>query len=388
MLSHRLPPDRLPNRLTQAINLLRLEHQPFIDLTESNPTRAGFTYPTDLLNDFSHVEALQYDPQPFGLASAREAVARDYKRRGITVDPSKIVLTTSTSESYSWLFKLLCNAGDHVLVPRPSYPLFEYLTKLETVHARPYDLDYDRHWAIDMASLEKAVTPQTRALVVVSPNNPTGSFITREEHLQLIQFCKSHDLVLIADEVFVDYPLDEKKERATDLALQETTLAFSLGGLSKSIGLPQAKLGWMLLGGPPSICAKALDALEFIADSYLSVSTSVQIAAPNLLTRGAMIRQEIHSRVRGNLKTIYHEVSQQPSCQALPAEGGWYAVLRVPATQREEDLVLDLLQREHILVYPGYFFNFSNEAYLVISLLPPPGILNDALPRLLTVACN
>jgi len=388
MLSRRLPPDRLPNRLTQAINLLRREHQPFIDLTESNPTRAGFTYPTDLLNDFSHVEALQYDPQPFGLACAREAVARDYGRRGITVDPSRIVLTTSTSESYSWLFKLLCNASDHVLVPRPSYPLFEYLTKLETVHARPYDLDYDRHWAIDMASLKKAVTPQTRALVVVSPNNPTGSFITREEHFQLMQFCKSHDLALIADEVFVDYPLDERKERATDLALQETTLAFSLGGLSKSIGLPQAKLGWMLLGGPPNICAKALDALELIADSYLSVSTSVQIAAPNLLTRGAMIRQEIHSRIRGNLKTIYHEVSQQPSCQALVVEGGWYAVLRVPATQREEDLVLDLLQREHILVYPGYFFDFSNEAYLVISLLPPPEVLNDALPRLLTVASN
>ena len=388
MLSRRLPSDRLPNRLTQAIDLLRREHQPFIDLTESNPTRAGFTYPTDLLNDFSHVEALQYDPQPFGLACAREAIARDYGRRGITVDPSRIVLTTSTSESYSWLFKLLCNAGDHVLVPRPSYPLFDYLTKLEAVHAKPYDLDYDRHWTINMASLEKAVTPQTRALVVVSPNNPTGSFITREEHFQLMQFCKSHDLALIADEVFVDYPLDERKERATDLALQETTLAFSLGGLSKSIGLPQAKLGWMLLGGPPSLCATALDALELIADSYLSVSTSVQIAAPNLLTRGALIRQEIHSRIQGNLKTIYHEVSQQPSCQALVVEGGWYAVLRVPATQPEEDLVLDLLQREHVLVYPGYFFDFSNEAYLVISLLPPPEVLNDALPRLLTVASN
>jgi aspartate/methionine/tyrosine aminotransferase len=383
MFSTRLPPHRVPNALSQRLAVLRRERVPFVDLTESNPTRAGFTYPDDLLQHLADPSALRYEPQPFGLPMAREAVAADCGRRGASVDPAQVVLTASTSEAYSWLFKLLCNPGDEVLVPRPSYPLFEHLTRLEAVEAVPYDLEYHARWDIDVASVARAVSPRTRAILVVSPNNPTGSYLKRRELEALTATCEERDLALVADEVFVDFALDAPEDRVIDVALHAEPLAFSLGGLSKSAGLPQVKLGWMIVGGTAARRAAALEALELIADSYLSVATPVQVAASDLLARGADIRRDIGHRLRENLERLRALAQSFPGTSVLTCEGGWYAVVRVPTTVPEEDLVLGLLDRERILVHPGYFFDFPREAYIVASLLPPPEVFGDAAARML-----
>ena len=278
MFSHRLPPYAEPNALSRAVETLRVEGVPFVDLTESNPTRAEIPYPDDLLTSLADPAALRYEPSPFGLASARRAVAEDQRRRGVTVDPAHVVLTASTSEAYSWLFKLLCNPGDGVLVPRPSYPLFDHLTALEGVRAHPYAIEYHGHWEIDVESLAAAPL-DIRALLVVSPNNPTGSFLSAEEFQRVCGVCRHRKWALIVDEVFADYPL-EASHPLTDVAVRSEVLCFTLAGLSKTIGLPQLKLGWCIAGGPAAERDAALAALEVIADSYLSVGTPVQVATP------------------------------------------------------------------------------------------------------------
>lgn len=383
MFSNRLPPNPVPNALSRRLAALHAERVPFVDLTESNPTRAGFEYPEDLLHGLAEATALRYEPQPFGLPMAREAIAADHARRGAVVSPAQVVLTASTSEAYSWLFKLLCNPGDGVLVPRPSYPLFEHLTRLEAVEATAYDIDYHGRWEIDAASVARAITARTRAVLVVSPNNPTGSYLKARELAHLAAICEDHELALIVDEVFVDYALDAPPDRVTDVAVRTDALAFSLGGLSKSAGLPQLKLGWIVVGGASVRRVAALEALELIADSYLSVATPVQVAAADLLARGAGIRDGICRRLRANLTALQDLTRSFPGISVLTCEGGWYAVIRVPATVPEEDLVLGLLDRERILVHPGYFFDFPREAYLVISLLPAPGTFSDAAARML-----
>lgn len=386
MFSSRLPPNFVPNALTRRLDELRAWGEQIVDLTESNPTRAGIDYPDDLLAPLASPAGLRYAPAPLGMRSAREAVAADHARRGAGVDPEHVVLTASTSEAYGWLFKLLCNPGDRVLVPRPSYPLFEHLTRLDAVAAEPYDLEYHGRWEVDFPSVERALDERTRAILVVSPNNPTGSYLTRAEADRLLALCSARGLALIADEVFADYTLDAPADRATDLALQDRALAFSLGGLSKSAGLPQLKLGWIVTGGPAARRDAALGALELIADSYLSVSTPVQVAAPALLGRAHLVRGRIQARVRANLARLRAEIASHPSCELLPAEGGWYAVVRVPDLRGEEALVLDLLNRERILVHPGYFFDFPRPAFIVVSLLPEPGIFAGAVARMLQVA--
>jgi len=383
MFSSRLPSNPLPNALTRRLDELRAWGEPIIDLTESNPTRAGIEYPEDLLAGLASPAALRYAPLPLGMRSAREAVAADHARRGAGVNPDHVTLTASTSEAYGWLFKLLCNPGDRVLVPRPSYPLFEHLTRLDAVVAEPYDLDYHGRWEVNFPSLERTLDERTRAILVVSPNNPTGSYLSRTEVDRLLALCEARGLALIADEVFADYTLDAPVERTTDLALQERALAFTLGGLSKSAGLPQLKLGWIVTGGPPARRDAALGALELIADSYLSVSTPVQVAAPALLGRAHLVRGRIQARVRANLARLKGEVARHPSCELLRAEGGWNAVVRVPDLRGEEALVLDLLERERILVHPGYFFDFPRPAFIVVSLLPEPDVFAGAVARML-----
>jgi alanine-synthesizing transaminase len=383
MSSNRLPPSSVPNALSRRLAALHAEGTPFVDLTESNPTRAGFEYPADLLRGLSDVAALRYEPQPFGLPMAREAVAADHARRGAILSPAQVVLTASTSEAYSWLFKLLCSPGDEVLVPRPSYPLFEHLTRLEAVDATGYDLEYHGRWEIDIASVARAASSRTRAVLVVSPNNPTGSYLKAGELERLARLCEERDFALVVDEVFADYALDAPPDCVTDVAVKTNALAFSLGGLSKSAGLPQLKLGWIVVGGASARRVAALEALELIADSYLSVATPVQVAAADLLARGAGIRDGICRRVRTNLTALTDLAKSFAGTSVLACEGGWYAVIRVPATASEEDLVLRLLDRERILVHPGYFFDFPREAYLVISLLPPTAIFSDAAARML-----
>lgn len=381
MFSRRLPPHAEPNALSQAIVTLRAEGAPITDLTDSNPTSAAIPYPDGLLASLSATEGLTYQPHPLGLPSARDAVAVDQRRRGARVEPAQVVLTTGSSEAYSWLFKLLCNPGEAVLVPRPSYPLFEHLTALEGVRAHPYSLEYHGRWAIDVDAI--AAAPQdVRALLVVSPNNPTGSYLDEQEFQRLVRLCRDRRWALVADEVFADYPLDAAHP-VTDIAARSDVLSFTLAGLSKSAGLPQLKLGWCIVGGPQPQRDAALAALEIIADSYLSVGTPVQVAAPRLLDAGASVREAIQARTRRNLAMLRAAAGRYPACELFRTEGGWSAVLRVPATRSEEQLVLDLLRNERILVHPGYFFDFSHEAYLVVSLLPAPDLFEDAVERIL-----
>jgi aspartate/methionine/tyrosine aminotransferase len=377
--SNRLPPRVDINAISRAVAALRQQGLPYADLTESNPTTAGFDYPADLLAALSDPRARTYQPLPFGLDGARETVARDCARRGAEVDPEAVVLSASTSEAYSWLFKLLCDPGDWVLAPRPSYPLFDHLTRLEGVNVAPYDLQYYGRWEIDAESL-RAAPPATRAVLLVSPNNPTGSYVSARELEDLTALCAERNWALIADEVFADYTLDDPAP-LTDLAARVGILSFTLGGASKSLGLPQVKLGWIVAGGPTALRDSALDALALIADTFLSVSTPVQIAAPELLRRCVPIRDAIHARIRSNLERARELARRYPSCDVLRVEGGWSAPIRVPATRGEESLVLELLEQERVLVHPGYFFDFPHEALVIVSLLPREDVFADALER-------
>lgn len=383
MRSTRLPASLAPNRLAEAVAHARASGRPLFDLTESNPTRVGLVYPADLLAPLAAPGALAYDPQPFGRAAAREAVVRDYARRGVTVGPEHVCLAASTSEAYAWLFKLLCEPGDRVLVPRPSYPLFEHLTALECVEASPYELERDGHWQIDVETLARQVDARTKAVLVVSPNNPTGSVLRREELDALAAVCAAHDLVLIGDEVFADYRLDGGPP-APSVLQQPVATAVSLGGLSKSVGLPQVKVAWLAVGGPEA--ADVMAGLEIVADTFLSVSTPAQVALPALLDAGAAVRESIRARIARNLAALCSGAAGASAVTLLPPAGGWCAVLRVPAVRSEESLVLDLVERDGVLVHPGYFFDFPGEAFVIVSLLPAPDVFDAGLARLLARA--
>ena len=381
MFSTRVPDDRAPTRLARALAAARARGR-LIDLTLSNPTRAGIAYPPHLLDALADPAALTYRPDPFGLADARDAVAEAYRRRGLRLDRERIVLTASTSEAYSILFKLLCDPGrSNVLTPVPSYPLFDHLARLDGVAQRRYALACHDGWSVDLRSVDALWTTDTRAVLAVSPNNPTGSVLHARDADELVERCASRGAALIVDEVFHDYSLGDPPHEPAALQSARCLLA-RLGGLSKTIGLPQVKLGWMALDGPADLVGEALDRLELIADTYLSVSTPVQVAARRLLAGGAAVRAAILERVRGNLSTLGRLVSPSRSVTLLPAEGGWSAVLRVPATRSEEDLALDLLERDNVAVHPGYFFDFPHEAFLVVSLLPPPEPFADGAARI------
>jgi alanine-synthesizing transaminase len=384
MFSDRLPSELTANRLTAAIATMRAAGRPFIDLTLSNPTRAGFDYPHDLLAPLADSGALTYAPSPLGSAGARAAVAADYARQRLDVPADRIVLTASTSDAYSLLFKLLAGAGDDVLIPRPSYPLFDHLARLDLVGTRPYDLDIHGGWSIDFASLERALTPRTRAVLIVSPNNPTGSFVSAAELDRLASICAPRGIAIVADEVFADYELTPgAASRAGRAAARRDALTFALGGLSKSAGLPQVKLGWMAVGGPDPIVRAALERLEHICDTYLSVSTPAQVAAARLIERGAAIRTQIASRVVSNFAALAAKGSAALSCRVLTSDGGWYGVLQVPSLESEEDLVVRLLTDEGVLMHPGFFFDFPRESFLVVSLLAPPDAFADGVGRML-----
>jgi alanine-synthesizing transaminase len=377
------------NRLSVALDRRRAAGLPIIDLTASNPTTAGFMYPPELLSPLSQPAAIRYAPSPFGLPEARRAVSSDFLRRGVSVSPERIVLTASTSEAYSLLFKLLCDPGDTVLVPRPSYPLVEHLTQLDGVVSEPYALDFQGRWSIDFDAISRALNASShrsnrvttiRAIVVISPNNPTGSVVTPADLQQLAALAAQHDVALIADEVFADYPI--QNSRVNSVLSQSGALTFGLGGLSKSVGLPQVKMGWVGVSGPERLVGAALERLETICDTYLSVSTPVQLAAADLLREGASVREQIHQRVCLNASALQNAVAAHVECTLFPIEAGWYAVIQVPAVKSEEAIVVDLLERTGVLVHPGYFFDFEREAFLVLSLLPEPAVFSSALSTL------
>ena len=380
MFSSRFHWDPSPNRLSRLLRELRRTGQAVLDLTESNPTHAGFSYPEQIVAALADPRALRYDPQPAGSLAAREAVCRYYAEAGHTVEPDRVLLTASTSEAYAYLFKLLADPGDEVLVPQPSYPLFEFLATMESLRVVSYPLVYHGGWSIDCQALAAAVTPRTRAIVLVNPNNPTGSFLKRDE----LRFLQSLGLTLISDEVFADYAFGEDAQRVRTLAGATETLAFSMSGLSKIAGLPQMKLGWIVVSGPAAARAEAKDKLEWIADTYLSVSTPVQQAAPRLLELGKGIQTQIAARVRANLAWLESAIAADSPCRTLAVEGGWYATLQVPRIRREEEWALELLAEDNVLVQPAFFFDFESEAFLVLSLLTVPDTFREGCRRLLT----
>lgn len=347
---------------------------PIADLTISNPTRCGLNYPASLLQSLVDPRALDYDPQPRGLLAAREGVCRYYADHHIALDPSQIVLATSTSEAYSFLFRLLCDPGGEILVPQPGYPLFDFLADLDDVRIKAAPLGYHDGWQIDFEGLRRAITPPTRAIVIVHPNNPTGHFTKRWETQELSKICRAHELSLIVDEVFLDYTntgnkgaREQGNESARSFAAGlDGVSVFVVSGLSKIAGLPQMKAAWIVASGPEK--TQALERLEVIADTFLSMNAPVQWALPGWLSTRGEIQQQIQVRVANNLAELDRQLAALPELERLPVEGGWYAVLRIPALQPDEQTVLALLDHG-VWVHPGYFFGLPQSGWLVVSLL-------------------
>jgi aspartate/methionine/tyrosine aminotransferase len=383
MFSTRSTWDLEPNPLAQLAAAKRAAGGILYDLTVSNPTTCGFDYPAPaILAALSDPAQLRYAPTPMGAPGARAAIARYYRERGATVDPAHVLLTASTSEAYAWCFKLLADPGDSVLIPQPSYPLFEYLAGLDGVHPLPYPLGYDGEWHIDFPALAAGIEPRTRAIILVHPNNPTGSFLKQAEYGRLVALCREHGLALICDEVFADFAYAADVGRMGTLAAQEDILTFTLNGLSKVAGLPQLKLSWLVVSGPPATRQAALAQLELIADTYLSVGAPVQLALPQLLALSGGLRDQIRARVALNRQQLDRALAPDLPAHALPAEGGWYAIVRLPAWRTEEEWALTLLADADVLVQPGYFYDLPFRPALVLSLLPPPAVFSTGIARL------
>jgi alanine-synthesizing transaminase len=377
--SRRVPTDLSLNRLAAARE--RIGAIPY-DLTISNPTKCGIPYPPDLLAGLADPRALTYEPNPRGSMAARNSLAAELKQWGVTPDPRRIVLTASTSEAYGFLFRLFCDPGEAVLVPSPSYPLFEHLARLDGIEAQTYALDGDAGWRIDFPTLE-GCSAQVRAVVVVHPNNPTGSYVHPDDRERLLGLCRERDWALIADEVFLPYPLDGGPGEGKTFATVENCLCCTLGGLSKSLGLPQLKLGWVMVTGPDKLVEPTLEGLDYVADTYLSVSTPAALALPSLLAAGASVHDAITDRCHANLGTLRNLVSDHRSMTVTPVGGGWSAVLRVPSILSEEELCLRLLERCGIAVHPGRFFGFADDGRLVLSLLPQPDSFTEGVRKML-----
>ena len=374
------------NRFSLALNKARARGAKLLDLTVSNPTECGFAFDSAaILASLSHPESLCYDPQPQGMLPARQAVADYCNAKALPgqgqVSAEQIFLTTSTSEAYSYLFRLLCDPDDEILVPRPSYPLFDFLADIQDVKLRRYDLFYDHGWHIDVGALPGAITARTRGILIVNPNNPTGSFVHKTELRQLEMFCAERNLALISDEVFLDYELESAAEASVAFSIE--CLTFALSGLSKISCLPQMKVAWMVLRGPDELRRKAHERLEVIADTYLSQNAPVQLALPKLLEQRKEIQPQLTRRIRSNLEFADQLLQAVPQVQRLRVEGGWYVVLRVPARQSDEELAIQLIERAAVVVHPGHFYEFQSDGYLVLSLIPTNAVFQDGLRALL-----
>ncbi len=382
MFSKRTNWDLAPNAFTRAIEEHKESDREVLDLTASNPTTVGLKYDPKLLNAFTHPDALRYSPEPRGLRSAREAVASYYSARGDQVHPDNIILTTSTSEAYTFVFRLLCDPGDEILVPSPSYPLFEILAGLQDVQLKPYPLFYDHGWHVDMHALRSALTDRTRAIMAVHPNNPTGSYLHAGGTLELNQLAISCNLALVVDEVFLDFSHDSGVHPS--FATNSTALTFTLSGLSKISGLPQMKFAWITTSGPDALVRPALDRLEVIADTYLSMNAPTQLVAPALFEQRHSFQRQLMTRILANLRELDSQLARQTLCQRLKVEGGWYGTLRVPVTRSDEDLAIALLHERDVLVHPGHFYDFPTDGYLVLSLIAPETTFREGVARTLS----
>jgi alanine-synthesizing transaminase len=389
MFSKRTHWNLQENAHARAVRRHRDSGRPLLDLMVSNPTICGFHYEEEaILSALSSRSALRYDPDPRGLLSARGAVIEYYreKNQSAVLDSEHVILTTGTSEAYSFLFRLLCEPGDEVLVAHPSYPLFEFLAAIQDVRLRAFPWVYDHGWQFDFESLRQAIGPRTRAIVVVHPNNPTGHFISHSEAEQIGVICREHDLALVVDEVFLDYELpsgEDSKKRAGTLVGRTKALTFVLSGLSKIAALPQMKLGWIVAGGPDALVSEAMARLEVVADTYLSLNAPMQHGLSQLLAHRRVIQPQILSRIVANLKQLDEQLGSQRSVSRLKIEGGWYAVLRVPAVEADEDMAIRLLEEQSLLVHPGHFYDFARDGYLVISLLTRMEEFSEGIGRLI-----
>jgi aspartate/methionine/tyrosine aminotransferase len=384
MFSDRTNWNLQPNRLSDALARHRAAKKPLLDLTASNPTQCGFVYDSDaILGALGNPSALIYEPEPRGLLVARSSVAEYYADRAIAVSIEDIILATSTSEAYSYVLRALCNPGDEILIPQPSYPLFELLAEIQDVKLARYALVYDHGWQIDFHSLERAVTPRTRAIIVVHPNNPTGHYVKAEELTQLNAICSTRGLALVADEVFLDFNLDN--ETPGSLAANDAALSFTMSGISKICALPQMKAAWLIASGPEKLKTEALARLEVIADIYLSMNSPIQASLPSFLEQRHEIQSQIKDRVKHNLQQLDAQLAPHKTCSRLKLEGGWYAVLRVPATRSDEDLAVELLEERGVYVHPGHFYDFESDGFLVVSLITPPADFAEGIGRLLAL---
>jgi len=379
LFSARTDWDLAPNAIASRLASLRQEGAEIFDLTESNPTCCGFAYPDQkILAALPQRENLSYQPAWAGLLQAREAVAASYYQAGLTVDPQRIILTASTSEAYTVLFRMLADPQDEILFPKPSYPLFEFLVQLCDARMKTYPLACGQRWHIDFPKLSSRITARTKALVCVNPNNPTGNVLSREELDEINVLCRKQNLPVICDEVFFDYV--PASAGGVSCATNDKVLTFTLGGLSKSLGLPQMKIAWIIVSGPEDQVAESIQRLSVIMDTYLSVNAPCQNALGAWLPLKNEIQEQIRTRVGNNRKHL-QELFSATKAQVLPAEAGWYAVLKLPPDLDEETWCLTLLTEDHVYVHPGYFFDFDDEPYIVVSLLPPEGVFQEAVQR-------
>jgi alanine-synthesizing transaminase len=380
MFSKRLGTTLEENELWRALSHKRARGDEVLDLTESNPTRVGLDYPNDeILEAMTPPELLSYEPSPVGLLDARQAIATYYDEHGADVSPDDIVVTSSTSEAYSFLFKLLCDPGDAVLVPRPSYPLHEFLASLDAVEPVPYSLEF---------GVPDSLPPRCRGIIAVHPNNPTGSFVPPAHADTMIELSETQDVALIVDEVFLDYGLAGAPAHRSFAGSPDKGLVFTLSGFSKLAGLPQMKLGWIVLAGAPGRRREALDRLTHIADTYLSVGAPVQHAATRLLEIAPGIRTAIQQRVEHNLETLDNEIRNVPEVSCPAPEAGWYTVVRLPAIASSEEWAIDILERASVYLHPGSMFGIDGGAHLVIGLLSPPERFRDAIDRVLALVAD
>lgn len=380
MFSTRTNWNFTPNKISRLIEDRRRKGLPIMDLTESNPTRCGFDYPqVEILEALSNPENLLYQPDPKGLLKTRIAVTDYYSVYNIEVNPQNIFLTSSTSEAYTFIFRLLMNVGDEILVPKPSYPLIEYLAQINDVDIKYYHILYDGEWHIDFESIKKNILKNTKAILLIHPNNPTGSYIKKEEYKTLVEICASHNLALIADEVFLDYSFYEDDSRVNSFANKKDVLTFSVSGISKILGLPQMKLAWIVVSGEEEVWREASSRLEVITDSYLSVSTPIQNAAQSWFDLREKLNREIRDRVKINFEFLIDRTRNDSPVKVLNVEGGWNAILKIPQTKSDEEWVEYFLTNHGVVVQPGYFYDFDRDGFIVVSLLSDPMLFQKGI---------
>lgn len=386
MFSNRFDWDLNLNALSLLLRDKKNRGETVVDLTESNPTRVGLTYDVDgILAALSQSAAMKYAPDPRGLLTARRAIAGYYRERGAPIDTDALFLTASTSEAYSILFKLLGNPGDEVLIPRPGYPLLAYLAGFDSLRACTYPLRYDTAdgWSVDLDVLQALITPQTRVIVMVDPNNPTGSYVKQTEWKAIDAICRRHELALIVDEVFCDYGAGGAAGLMPAHLNRFESLTFMLNGFSKLMGLPQVKLAWIVVGGDSGLSAAARLRLETLLDFYLSVATPVQHAAERLMAQRRAVQRQILSRIDANSRFLEERIAPAGNCRVLQREGGWYAVVDILDGVSDEDRVIHLLQHDNTLVHPGFFYDFNREGFVVVSLLPGEDTFRSGVSRLI-----